>query len=170
MSPVRNSPPRRPLGRASPVRGKTAVRSVRDSGTSNGASAGAISNGVKIRKARASDLPGILKLVRAYKAHLLQDYLPRTSKFFVAEEDGTVVGCCALEVYSKRLAEVRTLAVTKKFQGKGIASKLIYACLHLAKKKRIYEILTITGAVHLFEKHGFHTFKQEKYALLKVLG
>lgn len=46
MNPVRNSPSK-PFGRASPVRSKNAMRSVRDSGASNGASAGVTSNGMK---------------------------------------------------------------------------------------------------------------------------
>ena len=124
---------------------------------------------MKVRKARAADLPGILRLVHEHRAHLLQNHLPRASNFFVAVENKSIVGCCALEIYSKRLAEIRSLAVTKRFQGRGIATKLIETCLKLAKKKRIYELLTITGAAKLFGKHGFHTFKQEKYALLKVL-
>ena len=37
------------------------------------------------------------------------------------------------------------------------------------KKKKVYEVLSITGAVRLFEKQGFGTFKGEKYALLKIL-
>ena len=122
-----------------------------------------------IRQAQKRDKTGILRLVREHKAHLLQDHLPHISEFFVAAEDDRIVGCCALEIYSKRLAEIRSLAVTKRFQGQGLATKLIEACLKRAKKKKIYEVLTITGAVKLFEKHGFHTFKQEKFALLKVL-
>ena len=123
-----------------------------------------------IRKASSKDILTIRKLVRAYPQKLLQDHLPPAHSFFVAIEGGRVVGCCALEIYSKRLAEVRTLAVAKEFQGRGIATALIARCLEEARKKKVYEVLSITGAVSLFEKNGFSTFNKEKYALLKVLG
>ncbi|MCR4280747.1 MAG: GNAT family N-acetyltransferase, partial [Candidatus Kaiserbacteria bacterium] len=82
---------------------------------------------------------------------------------------GRIVGCCALEVYSKRLAEIRSLAVTRRYQGKGIATKLIETCLELAKKRGAYEVLSITGASKLFKRNGFGTFNKEKYALIKIL-
>jgi len=125
---------------------------------------------MKVRKASLGDAKAIRALVKEYSTVLLQDHLPRTSEFFVAVDGKRVVGCCALVVYSKRLAEIRTLAVTKDFQGKGIATALINACLALAEKKKVYEVLSITGAKALFEKHGFGMLKKEKYALIKVLG
>ena len=100
----------------------------------------------------------------------MQEHLPEPEEFTVALEDDHVVGCCALEVYSKRLAEIRSLAVAPEHQGKGIASKLIESCIQEAKEKEIYEVLTITGSSSLFEKQGFGTFNNEKYALLKILG
>jgi amino-acid N-acetyltransferase len=123
-----------------------------------------------IRPAKVQDLPAIRKLVKSYPKQLMQYPLPKTADFFVAIENGKVVGCCALEIYSKRIAEVRSLAVQKEFQRNGIASQLIAKCISKAKKHKIYELLSITAALKLFRKQGFQTFKQEKYALLKVLG
>ena len=122
-----------------------------------------------VRRATPEDFPAILGLVREYPDKLIQVHLPEPAEFFVAIEDGEIVGCCALEVYSKRLAEIRSLAVTKSFQGKGIATKLIETCLRLAKKRGAYEVLSITGASKLFKKNGFGTFNKEKYALIKIL-
>ena len=149
MDLVRNSPPQRPFGRTS---------------------AGAISNGVEIRQATAADFGSIAQLIAQYPETLLQEHLPEPETFFVALENDTIVGCCALEIYSKRLAEVRSLAVQKGFQSKGIGTALIERCLMAAKERGVYEVLTITGANSLFEKHGFGTFKNEKFALIKVLG
>ncbi|MBI5470208.1 GNAT family N-acetyltransferase [Candidatus Kaiserbacteria bacterium] len=125
---------------------------------------------MKTRKASLKDFPAIRALIKAFPDKLLQDHLPPIGSFFVAIEDTQIVGCCALEIYSKRLAEIRTLAVAKEYQGRGIASELVAKCLADAKKKRVYEVLSITGAVALFEKQGFGTFNKEKYALLKILG
>jgi len=125
---------------------------------------------MKIRQAGAEDFSSIKALIGQYPEVLVQDHLPEPHEFFVAEEGGTIIGCCALEVYSQRLAEVRSLAVAKEHQGKGIGTALIERCLEEAKARGVYEVLTITSALPLFEKHGFGTFKGEKYALIKVLG
>ena len=122
-----------------------------------------------IRKASSKDSAPIRALIKAFPDKLLQDHLPSIGSFFVAVENKKIIACCALQIYSKRLAEVRTLAVAKEHQGKGIASKLVKKCLAEARKKKVYEVLSITGAVKLFEKQGFGAFKGEKYALLKIL-
>jgi amino-acid N-acetyltransferase len=125
---------------------------------------------MQIRKATADDFPSIVELIKQFPDKLMQDHLPKPEEFTVALENNRVVGCCALEVYSKRLAEIRSLAVAQEFQGNGVASTLIETCLTEAKEKNIYEVLTVTGSSALFEKQGFGTFNNEKYALLKILG
>ena len=42
--------------------------------------------------------------------------------FWVAEVDGRVVGCCCLEVYSPKIAELRSLAVLPEFRGRGLGA------------------------------------------------
>lgn len=122
-----------------------------------------------IRKATEADIEQVRALIRQYPEVLMQDHLPEPGAFFVAEEQRKIIGCCALEIYSQRLAEIRSLAVVKEFQGKGIATALVERCLEAAKGKGVYEVLAITGANSLFGKHGFGTFNNEKYALIKVL-
>lgn len=125
---------------------------------------------MKIRKATTKDFPVIQKLIREHKVQLMQDHLPKPRRFFLAEKGGIVVGCCALDIYSKRLAEIRSLAVTKKHQSNGIARVLVERCIKEAKKKKIYELIAISGADTFFSKFGFRTFHQEKYALINILG
>ncbi len=124
---------------------------------------------MNIRHAGPKDLGKIRKLIAEYPDVLLQEHLPRAKEFFVAVQKEKIIGCAALVIYSKRLAEVRSLAVSKDAQGKGIATKLIKACLKEAKKQGVKEVLAITGALSLFEKHGFGALRKEKYALLKPL-
>ena len=123
---------------------------------------------MNIRPATPSDVSTIKKLTAAYPEQLVQDYLPDAEDFFVAEESGAIVGCCALEIYSQRLAEIRSLAVAKEHQAKGIGTALIEQCLSKARARNVHEVLSITSAVPLFEKQGFGTFKNEKYALIKI--
>ncbi|MDO8481830.1 MAG: GNAT family N-acetyltransferase [bacterium] len=125
---------------------------------------------MKIRKATQKDFPDIRKLIKGYPDKLIQNHLPKPGEFFVAIENGKIVGCCALEIYSKRLAEIRSLAVTKKFQNQGIATQLVHACVATAKKKNIYELLAIAGSEAFLARFGFHTFNKEKFALINILG
>lgn len=124
---------------------------------------------MKIRNARAADMPAIKKLMRKYPRQILQSNLPKPSAFFVMEHEGAIIGCCAVDIYSKKIAEVRSLVVHPDFQRKGIAQALIKKCVTKARSQGVREVLAITGAVKLFEKLGFGTFHQEKYAMLKML-
>ncbi len=124
---------------------------------------------MKIRQATKADYKNIKTLIGMYPKQVMQSNLPKFEEFFVVLEKTEIIACSALQIYSKRLAEVRSLIVKPEFQGRGIASKLIKECIKKAKSKGIYEVLSITGAVKLFSKQGFKTFGQEKFAMLKVL-
>ena len=126
---------------------------------------------MRIRKANALDRRAIMALVRAHPDTLAQDHLPRTGEFMVAVDGkpSCIVGCAALVVYSRRMAELRSVAVAEGNRGKGIGSALIDACLKEAKRRKVREVLAVTGAKELFERHGFDTFNREKYAMLRTV-
>lgn len=121
-----------------------------------------------IRKAKNKDKKAIKKLIEMFPGFLMKQ-IPDTKSFFVAEEDKTIVGCCALDIYSKKIAEVRSLAVLNKYRNKGIATELVNRCLERAHQKGIYEVLAITSREKLFKRLGFGPFHKEKLALLKIL-
>ncbi len=123
-----------------------------------------------IRQAKKQNFSDIKKLIAMYPDKVMQTPLPPVRDFFIVIVKSRTIACCALEIYSKRLAEIRSLVVDKSFQRKGIGSKLVLACLNRAKKLKIYEVLSITSSLKLFKKLGFNTFNQEKYAMLKVTG
>ncbi len=85
--------------------------------------------------------------------------------FYVWVEEEEIVGCCSLEVYSKKLAEIRSLVVKDSHQNKGIGRKLVQACMEEAKAKNIYEVLTITDRDSFFGKLGFSTCLNGQYAM-----
>lgn len=116
---------------------------------------------LKIREADGRDLSVILRLINTHANH--GKILKRTRKdvrkvlrsFVVAEVGGEVVGCVALEIYSKKLAEIRSLVVEPAYRKKGIATALIKRCIDMAGKKEIYEVLAITDRDGVFGRHGF---------------
>lgn len=93
----------------------------------------------------------------------LRDLLPHA---FLAEMDGKVVGFAALEIYSRKLAEIRSLAVDDSQRGKGIGRALVDACLERARDRNVFEVMVVTSEDAFFERCGFHyTLPGEKRAL-----
>jgi N-acetylglutamate synthase-like GNAT family acetyltransferase len=85
---------------------------------------------------------------------------------FVAEEEGRIVGFAALEVYSKKLAELRSLAVAPGYQGLGLGRRLVEACVGRAREKNVLEVMAITSSDEFFLACGFDfTLPGEKKAL-----
>ena len=137
---------------------------VPDAGSRAGAGPEAV-----VRPARRGEMPRIRELVSLFPDDLVQDSLPRIPSFFVAESEGTIVGCCALQVYSRRLAEVRSLAVHPDFQGRGIAARLVDACRERGRRRRVRQLFAVTSQPDFFERRGFAVHSGWKTALFADL-
>jgi N-acetylglutamate synthase-like GNAT family acetyltransferase len=74
---------------------------------------------------------------------------------FVATCGTQLVGFAALEIYSKKLAEVRSLAVSAIHQGHGLGQALVRACVERAQQQHVFEVMAITSEEHFFAKCGF---------------
>lgn len=127
---------------------------------------------VHIRAAANADIPALEAFIEPF----VEDgkLLPRTfdeleellPSFFIAVLDGEIVGCAALEIYSKKLAEVRSLAVSPRAQGLGIGRALVDACVERARERNILEVMAITSSDGFFKSCGFdYTLPGEKKAL-----
>lgn len=121
-----------------------------------------------IRSATEADRADVVALIRMFPDQLAQDHLPEMEEFFVAEDESGIFGCCALEVYSPKIAEVRSLAVKEEYRGRGYAKALVEACVARAKERGVRQVLAITAALEFFDKLGFKAFNQEKYALFRI--
>jgi amino-acid N-acetyltransferase len=85
---------------------------------------------------------------------------------FVAVYQNKIVGCAALEIYSDKLAELRSLAVAPDVRGLGIGKRLVNACVQSAKDHNILEVMAITSSEEFFKACGFDfTLPGEKKAL-----
>lgn len=131
-----------------------------------------IAPNVVVRMATENDLQELEAFIKPF----VDDgkLLPRTfdelhellANLFVAERDGKIVGCAALEIYSWKLAEVRSLAVAPETQGLGIGRRLVQACVERAQERNILEVMAITSADGFFMSCGFdYTLPGEKKAL-----
>lgn len=110
-------------------------------------------------------MPSIRALLRLYPEQLAQQNLPQVLSFLVATIDDRIVGCCALQVYSKRLAEVRSLAVHPDFTKRRIASQLVELCKRRARARGVKELFAVTSQTSFFGRAGFTTFRREKTAM-----
>jgi len=119
---------------------------------------------MKIRKAKKEDQKIIINLCKKYK-NIIISPLPSWNKFYVAEDKGSIIGCCAVDIYSPKIAEIRSLLVLEEYQNSGIGEKLVNRCCK--KASRIKEIFVITSIPGYFKKLKFDFCQGEKYILFK---
>lgn len=127
---------------------------------------------VTVRLARTGDVAEIRALIEPHVASgtLMQRATEEIElllpTFVVAEQDGAVVGCAVLEVYSSRLAELRSLVVAPQLRGAGLGRRLVEACLAMARERRVLEVMAITSNEDFFRVMGFDfTLANERKAL-----
>lgn len=93
----------------------------------------------------------------------LRDLLPRG---FLAELEERVVGFAALEIYSPKLGEIRSLAVDESLRGQGIGRALVDACVQRAQERNVLEVMVVTSEDAFFQRCGFdYTLPGQKRAL-----
>jgi amino-acid N-acetyltransferase len=113
-------------------------------------------------------VPKLQKLINAYaKKNLLlprslNDLYEKVRDFWVWEEKGKLLGCCALHVVWQDLAEIRSLAVAEARQKKGLGRKLLLSCLAEARKLKIKKVFTLSYIPAYFRKFGFKTISKSK--------
>lgn len=116
---------------------------------------------MQIRDAKIGDVKDIHRLINHYAEvermlfASVSDIYEKLLTFTVAEVDGQVVGCCALQVLWENLAEIKSLAVDEAYFGKGIGRALTQACMDKAHLLGLSKVFTLTLEPAFFEKLGF---------------
>lgn len=89
-----------------------------------------------------------------------------TKHAFVARRDDQVVGFSAVEIYSKKLAEIQCMAVCTSVQRKGVGRRLVSDCVQLAKREGVRELMAISASCEFLFSCGFdYSLPQQKRAL-----
>lgn len=89
--------------------------------------------------------------------------------YVLAKDDDKVVGYAALHIHSLRLAEIRSLIVSKEYRGKKIGQKLISYTLDEARKLGIsQEVLVLTYLPDFFKKMNFTEIAKESIPEHKI--
>jgi amino-acid N-acetyltransferase len=115
----------------------------------------------RVRRARTTDVRAIKELVDGYAAQnilLAKDLVTLyedVPDFWVAEADGTLLGCGALHVLWEDLGEIRTVAVHPDARGRGIGHAVVDALVAAARELGLRRIFVLTFETTFFASHGF---------------
>ncbi len=116
---------------------------------------------MKIRKAKISDLKEVQRLINDFARQ--EQMIPRSLNelyetlrdFVICEAGRNISGVCALHIMWEDLAEIRSLAVDRKYQKIGIGRDLVKRCLKEAKALGIKKVFALTYHPEFFKKLGF---------------
>ena len=116
---------------------------------------------MKVRSAKISDVKAIYSLINRYAEQdkmlfrSMADIYENLQSFIIAELEGNVVGCCALQIIWSDLAEIKSLAVDGANKEKGIGKMLVTAALEQAAGLGVPRVFALTLEPEFFEKFGF---------------
>ena len=114
-----------------------------------------------LRGAHINDVEQMNKLVNHFAqrdlmlARPLGELYENIRDYYVYVENGSIVGCAALHVFWKDLAEIKSIAVEEDYQKKGIGKQLIQKCLEEGKALGISRLFVLTYIPEFFERMGF---------------
>ncbi|MGQ9630346.1 MAG: N-acetyltransferase [bacterium] len=116
---------------------------------------------ITIRRATVADVKSMQELINYYADRgemlhrSLSELYDNIRDFFICEEEGEFVGCCALHIWWDDLAEIRSLAVAPGRRSNSIGTRLLRHCLEDAKALRVERVFALTRRPGFFEKNGF---------------
>ena len=114
-----------------------------------------------IRKAKISDVKTIQSLVNHYAGsgqmllRSLNELYEDLRDFHVFEDNGSLIGVCALHVSWDGFAEIRSLAVRQDRIKSGIGTALVRQCLAEAAQLQAERVFVLTYQAGFFKKLGF---------------
>ena len=89
-----------------------------------------------------------------------------TKHGFLAEAEGRCVGFAAIEIYSRKLAEVQCLAVLEDYRARGIGRELVLRCIDRARQLGVMEVMAISSSDQFLRGCGFdYSLPDQKRAL-----
>lgn len=116
---------------------------------------------MKIRKAKIKDIKQIQLIINYFAkknvmlARSLNELYENMRDFWVYEDRGRVIGCCALHISWGDLAEIKSLAVAANRHNRGIGTELITRCLQEALELGAKKVFVLTYKPGYFRRFGF---------------
>ncbi len=122
---------------------------------------------IKFYKPTVKDISIMQELVKeeVEKGNILlrtEDEMATTIRSYtVVSVDDKIAGFVATHIHSIRLAEVRSLIVSKNFRGLRLGKRLVQACIDEAKEYGIEQVLSLTYEKEFFLSCGFRQIEKE---------
>ncbi len=123
---------------------------------------------INIRKAKIADIKVVYQTI-SYYAELDRMLFRSMAQIYeniqavsVAVENDEVVGCYILQVVWDDLAEIKSLAVNKDCQGKGIGVALVKNAIENAAKIGVKKIFALTLEPDFFQQMGFKMIEKDQ--------
>ena len=116
---------------------------------------------MKVEKAKIADAEQMHKLINKFASRgemlprALSEIYENIRDYFVVRNGDSVVACVALHVSWADIAEIKSLAVARGSQKKGIGALLVKRCIEEALELGISTIFCLTYKPAFFEKLGF---------------
>jgi amino-acid N-acetyltransferase len=121
-------------------------------------------NHVVVDVAGSKDRNAIISLLQAEKLPV-EDLSTDVANFFVAKENGLVIGSIGMEIY-ERNALLRSLVVKARFRKMKLAAALINELEKQAREKGLENIYLLTEtAQEYFSMRGYHTVNRNEAPL-----
>jgi len=123
---------------------------------------------MNVRPARADDAEAICRLINHYAERgrmlhrSLESVYDSLREFHVAEEDGRVVGCAAVDIFWQDLAEIKSLAVAPESLRRGVGAALVRAALADARRLGIRKVFALTYEKDFFARQGFEEIERSR--------
>lgn len=117
---------------------------------------------ISFRDGTDQDLDAVIEFLGPFvdSQHLLprtlEEYKVLLKHGFLAFSGPEIVGFAAVEIYSRKLAEIQALAVSPSQQRQGIGHRLVQMCIERARRENVVELMAITASEKLFSDVGFH--------------
>jgi len=122
---------------------------------------------MKIRDAKIDDAKVIHSLINEYAERdqmlfrSMADIYENIQTFLVAERDGDIIGCCALQIIWSDLAEIKSLAVDTDCVGTGVGKMLVTEAIEKARLLGLPKVFALTLTPEFFEKVGFANIEKD---------
>lgn len=121
-----------------------------------------------IRRAQLADVAGIHALLTHFSE--LEVLLPRSQsdlyhnlrEFLVVEAEGEIIACGALQIFTRQLGEVRSLAVSPQHGKRGLGRQLVRRIEREALDIGLSRLMALTYQVRFFHQLGFETVEMRE--------
>ncbi len=129
---------------------------------------------MEIVKPTLSDVEQIKAIIDEFAKR--KDILPRSAEdvaerireFCVVKDKDEIAAISSLRIYFPYLAEIRTIVVKDKYQGTGLARKLIEYELKEAEILGVKNVFALTFRVDFFKKAGFRVIDKKQLPQKKI--